>query len=149
MKVKPSDANAVNQKSQLFSHSNVANPHQSAFVDSLKDSDAQRRKQVCDNILQQIDRVSEELKKKPSPDGVKRYRRLISDFVKEALDQSYEIHEERHWDRDGNRKNLVLVKQINHAVEELMDSVMSQEKKQIDLVARLDEIRGMLVDLYA
>jgi uncharacterized protein len=148
MKVKSSDSNPVNSKSQLTNRSTGMNPRQSSFVDALKDSDTQRRNEACENILQQIDTVSEELKKAPTPDGIKRYRGLISDFVKEALNQSYELHEDLHWDRDGNRKNLVLVKQINRSVEDLMDSVINQEKKRIDLVARLDEIRGLLVDLY-
>jgi uncharacterized protein YaaR (DUF327 family) len=33
-------------------------------------------------------------------------------------------------------------------MEELTDEVMQREKKQINLVAKLDEIRGMLLDLY-
>ncbi len=64
------------------------------------------------------------------------------------MSQSYELHDEMHWDRSGNRKNFVLVKKINQSVEEMIDLVMNKEKKQIDLVARLDEIRGLLVDLY-
>jgi uncharacterized protein YaaR (DUF327 family) len=148
MKVKSSDSNLVNTKSPMLNRSTGTSPRQSAFIDALKDSDTEHRNEACENILQQIDILSEELKKAPTPEGIKKYKGLISDFVKEALNQSYEIHEDLHWDRDGNRKNLVLVKQINRSVEELMDSVMNQEKKQIDLVARLDEIRGMLVDLY-
>ena len=148
MKVKSSDPNPVNSKNQWVGRPAGTNPHQSSFVNALKDSDTQRHYEACENILQQIDALSEELKKAPTPSGVKKYRELISGFVKEALSQSCELHEEMHWDRDGNRKNFVLVKQINSSVQELMDTVMTQEKKQIDLVAKLAEIRGMLVDLY-
>jgi uncharacterized protein len=148
MKVKSSDSNPVNSNSQLTNRSAGTSPRQSSFVDALQDSDTQHRNEACENILQQIDTVSEELKKAPTPAGMKRYRGLISDFVKEAMNQSYEVNENLHWDRQGNRKNFVLVKQINRSVEDLMDSVMNQEKKRIDLVAKLGEIRGLLVDLY-
>jgi uncharacterized protein YaaR (DUF327 family) len=147
MKVKASDAQ-VNSNSQLLNRLPNVNVRQSSFSDALRDSDARRRNAACENILQQIDAISERLKKGPTPADVKRYRSLIAEFVKEASGESYDIHEETHWDHEGNRKNFLLVKQINRSVEELLDTVMDQEKKQIDVVAKLMEIRGMLVDLY-
>jgi uncharacterized protein YaaR (DUF327 family) len=147
MKVKASEAQ-VNSNSQLLNRPPNVNVRQSSFSDALRDSDARRRNTVCENILQQIDAVSERLKKGPTPADVKRYRSLIAEFVKEASGESYDIHEETHWDHEGNRKNFLLVKQINRSVEELLNTVMDQEKKQIDVVAKLTEIRGMLVDLY-
>lgn len=148
MKVKLSDLNLVSTKSQTQNRSTGTSLHSSLFVDALKDSDTERRNEACENILQQIDALSEELKKAPTPKGVKKYRALIAEFVKEASSQTYEVSAEQHWDLNGRRKNLVLVKQINHSVQELIDSVLNQEKKQINLVARLTEIRGLLLDLY-
>jgi Uncharacterized protein conserved in bacteria len=148
MKVKAAEANQINSNSQLFSRSAGTGAHQSSFVDALKESDIKRRNEACEAILQQIDVLSEELKKGPTPADVKKYRSLIGEFVKEASNQSFDLHEETHWDREGNRKNYVLIKQINQTVEELLDAVMSKEKKQINIVARLMEIRGLLVDLY-
>jgi uncharacterized protein len=148
MKVKAAEANQVNSKSQLFNRPAGVTTYQSSFIDALKDSDVKRRNEACDNILQQLDALGEKLKKGPTPADVKKYRSLIGEFVKEASGQSYDLHEESHWDREGNRKNFVLVKQINRSVEELLDAVMNQEKKQINTVAKLTEIRGLLVDLY-
>lgn len=148
MKVKAADANQVNSNNQLFNRSSGINLRQSSFADALKDSDVRRRNTACENILQQIDALSEELKKGPTPADVKKYRSLIAEFVKEASSEAYDLHEESHWDREGNRKNFMLVKQINKSVEELLDTLMDQEKKQINIVAKLTEIRGLLVDLY-
>ena len=64
------------------------------------------------------------------------------------MSQTYELNEENHWDRSGNRKSYLTVRKINQALEDLTDEVLNREKKQIDLVAKLDEIRGMLLDLY-
>jgi uncharacterized protein YaaR (DUF327 family) len=146
MKVKATESSQVNPK--LLSRSSTAGSHQASFSDTLRESAIQRRNEACDNILQQLDVLGERLKNGPNPADVKKYRDLIGEFVKEASGQSYDIHEEAHWDREGNRKNYVLVRQINQSVEELLDAVMNQEKKQIDVVAKLTEIRGLLVDLY-
>ncbi len=146
MKVKGTESSQVNPK--LLSRSSNAGSHQASFSDTFRNADIKRRNEACDNIMQQLDALGERLKNGPAPADVKKYRALIGEFVKEASGESYDIHEEAHWDREGNRKNFVLVRQINRSVEELLDAVMSQEKKQIDIVAKLTEIRGMLVDLY-
>ena len=146
MKVKASESSQVNPK--LLSRSSSSSAHQASFSDTMRESSVKRRNEACDTILEQIDALGERLKNGPTPSDVKKYRSLIGEFVKEASDQSYDVYEESHWDREGNRKNLVLVRQINQSVEEFLDSVMHQEKKQIDVVARLTEIRGLLVDLY-
>ncbi len=149
MEVKPTGSKQISAgSSETFGRGSGVNAKQSAFVETLKESDNERRRQACDKILRQIDALSEELKKAPTPSGVKKYRRLVASFIREAMDQTYELNEETHWDRSGNRKSYITVRNINKALEELTDEVMKREKKQIDLVAKLDEIRGMLLDLY-
>jgi len=149
MEVKPTGSKQINTgNNDTFVRTSSANGKQSAFMDTLKDTDSENRRQACDQILHQINSMSEELKKAPTPSGIKKYRRLVASFIKEAMSQTYQLNEETHWDRSGNRKSLVTVKNINKALEELTDEVMNREKKQIDLVAKLDEIRGMLLDLY-
>lgn len=114
----------------------------------MRDSDADQRRQACANLLEQIDAQSAILKKAATPQGIKRYRQLVAAFMKEALGDSYQLYQESHWDRSGNRKTFVTVKRINQALEELVDSVIHQQKEQIDRIAKLDEIRGLLLDLY-
>lgn len=149
MEVKPTGSKQVGAGSnEALGRTSGVNVRQSAFIETLKETDRDRRRQACDEILRQIDSLSEDLKKAPTPNGVKKYRRLVASFIKEAMSQTYELNEETHWDRSGNRKNYLTVKNINKALEELTEEVMNREKKQIDLVAKLGEIRGMLLDLY-
>lgn len=149
MEVKPTGSKQVGAGSnETFARTSGINPKQAAFIETLKESDNDRRRQACDELLRQIDSISENLKKAPTPNGIKKYRRLVASFIREAMSQTYELNEETHWDRSGNRKSYLTVRNINKALEELTDEVMNKEKKQIDLVAKLDEIRGMLLDLY-
>lgn len=149
MDVKPTGSKRINAESnEAFGKASSVNAKQSVFMDTLKETDSDHRRQACDDILRQIDSLSEDLKKAPTPSGIKKYRRLVASFLKEAMSQAYELNEETHWDRSGNRKSFLTVRKINNALEELTNEVMDREKKQIDLVAKLDEIRGMLLDLY-
>ncbi|MGE5604662.1 MAG: YaaR family protein [Bacteroidota bacterium] len=148
MEVKSTGSKQVGAGNEAFARTPGINSKQTAFSDTLRETDNDRRRQACDELLRQIDSVSDILKKAPTPNGIKKYRRLVASFIREAINQTYELNEETHWDRSGNRKSYLTVRNINQALEELTDEVMNREKKQIDLVAKLDEIRGMLLDLY-
>lgn len=148
MEIKKATAAKSSQPNKEMTHRPAGVGRNRSFSDTLNDSEVERRRQACDRILKQIEAEGEELKKAPSPEGVKRYRKLVAAFMKEALSQSYQLNQENHWDHAGNRKTFVTVKKINQALEEMTDAVVHREKRQIDLVAKLDEIRGLLIDLY-
>lgn len=148
MKIKSTDSKMVNTKSDILGKGGGITAGHPPFFDVLKESEIEKRKEVCAGILKEIDAQSEELKRSLTLEGVKRYRKLVSEFMKEALNQSYKLNEQTRWDRSGNRKSFITVKKINNSLEELIEAVINQEKKQIDLIAKLDEIRGLLLDLY-
>ena len=148
MEVKPTGPSLDRTQPSETASGRAGGSRQAAFINTLKDSEADQRHQACANLLEQIDAQSSILKNSATPQGIKRYRQLVAAFMKEALGDSYQLTQECHWDRSGNRKTFVTVKRINQDLEELVDSVVNQEKKQIDRVAKLDEIRGLLLDLY-
>ncbi len=148
MEIKPAGSKIMNQPSELPGRASVGGARDLSFSETLQDSDAKRRHEVCTNLLEQIDTQSAELKKGATPAGIKRYRKLVQAFMKEALGRSYSLNQESHWDRSGNRKVMVTVKRINQSLEEITEALLNKEKKHIDLVAKLDEIRGLLIDLY-
>jgi len=148
LKVNPTDAALKHSEPKNSGRTNEVSHDHSNFATVFKNSAVETRKQVCTTLLKKIDEYSAELRKSPTPEGIKRYRQLVKEFMKEALNDAYQVDTEAKWDRMGNRREFVLVKKINQSLEELMDSFAGQEKKQLDLIAKLDEIRGMLVDLY-
>ncbi|MCL6589697.1 MAG: YaaR family protein [Firmicutes bacterium] len=149
MEIKPTSVKAVDPKGDSgVVKMTGPSPSRSAFFGFFREADQTQRKLICEKLLEQIDIKSEELKKGITPRGVEEYRKLVAAFLKEALNESYEINQETHWDRRGNRRVFTMVKRVNQALEELTDAVMDREKKQIDIVAKLDEIRGLLLDLY-
>lgn len=149
MEIKPTGSQKISQPAELpVRNTGGGSLRETAFSEALKDSDSERRRIICTGLLQQIDEQSAQLKKAPTPTGIKRYRKLVQAFMKETLSQSYTLNQRTHWDRNGNRKVFVTVKKINESLEALADEVLNKEKEQIDLVAKLDEIRGLLVDLY-
>lgn len=148
MKINPADSQRIHNDSRLSGRTGEAANSQPEFDTVLKDSVGENRRQICAALLKKIDEQSANLRKSPSIKGIKYYRKLVGEFLEETLGHSYSLETDTKWDRGGNRREYVIVKKINQSLEDLLESVLNQEKKQIDLVAKLDEIRGLLVDLY-
>jgi uncharacterized protein YaaR (DUF327 family) len=148
LKVIPTEPTFMHSELKQSGRAVEADRSQSGFEVTLKNTAVENRKQVCATLMEKIDGIGAELKKSPSLEGIKRYRQLVREFMNEALNNSYQVETETKWDYSGNRKEYVIVKKVNQYLEELTENFVSQEKPQINLIAKLDEIQGLLLDLY-
>ena len=69
-------------------------------------------------------------------------------FVGEAVGRMYNLQSQTGWDRFGRRKVYTLVKQIDESLSGLTEDVRQGQSQQLEIMGKLDAIRGMLVDLY-
>jgi uncharacterized protein YaaR (DUF327 family) len=60
----------------------------------------------------------------------------------------YMLQNRTGWDRRGRQKVYTLVQQIDATLAELTEMVKEGQENQLEILAKLDAIRGMLVDLY-
>lgn len=94
-------------------------------------------------FLAEIDEAGRRLAKRPIRGEIARYRALVGKFLKEASRQTNLV------DKKLDRRNraFVLVKQIDQKLDELTEMLISGQDQSLEILARLNEIRGMLVDL--
>lgn len=101
-----------------------------------------------DQLLSQVDEAGKKLLAQPSMETLRSYRAAVRDFLKEAISGSYRMKGESRWDRRGNRRLFCVVQKVNQALEELTSTVLQKNAQPIEVMAKMDEIRGLLVDLY-
>ncbi|NLW59452.1 MAG: YaaR family protein [Firmicutes bacterium] len=101
-----------------------------------------------DQLLSRVDETGKRLLNEPSMATLRSYRAAVRDFLKKAIGGSYEMKEESRWDRRGNRRVFCVVQKINQTLEELTTEVLTKNADTIALLAKIDEIRGLLIDLY-
>ncbi len=101
-----------------------------------------------DQLLRRVDETAQKLMNEPSMKTLRAYRAAVRDFLKEAVSGSYQMKEESRWDRKGNRRVFCVVQKINQALEDLTTEVLQKNSESINVLAKIDEIRGLLVDLY-
>ena len=99
-------------------------------------------------LLSQVDEAGKKLISERNMASLSEYREAVKDFMKKSLTDSYRLKEENRWDRRGNRRAFCIVEKVNKALEDLTTTVLENHEEVIGLMAKLDEIRGLLIDLY-
>lgn len=79
--------------------------------------------------------------------GLKQYRGLVRDFINEVVTNSHEFSRENFLDRRGRHRVYGIVRQVNSELDALAQDLLASEKSNIEILARVDEIHGLLLDM--
>lgn len=79
---------------------------------------------------------------------MKRYREMISEFMNEAVRFMFEYKKKNTMDARGRHRIYALIKKINKKLEELTQELLEGQKDAIEILAAIDDIKGMLLDLF-
>ncbi|MHB8172171.1 MAG: YaaR family protein [Thermincolia bacterium] len=120
-----------------------------AFLDELRRVQGSNIKQRLDKILQELEQQGRRLSQSMTIGDLKQYKQLVKNFLAEALGKTYHIKEEAHWDHKGRHKVFTTVEKVDEKMEELTSMVLEQQQDQLAVLAKMDEIRGLLIDLYS
>lgn len=115
--------------------------------DLLKSQDGQSRERL-NALLEEIDKRGKRLGEVPTYGELKKYREVIRQFVGEAVGRMYTLQSQQGWDRHGRQKVYTIIKKVDATLDSLTEDVRAGEERQLDILAKQDAIRGMLVDLY-
>lgn len=98
-------------------------------------------------IISQIENQAEILSKKVDIRELKTYKRLVSEFLDAAVSNSHKFFKENKLDRRGRHRIYAIIKQINQDVEDLTQEILKEEKDNLLILQKLDDIRGLILDI--
>ncbi|MBA7577168.1 hypothetical protein ES708_19014 [subsurface metagenome] len=102
------------------------------------------------NLEDHLDRVHEQgerLKYLPTVENVQKYRKAVSSFLKYAFARMFSVEKNISGVNILKRKYFTRVKVIDRKIERLVADILQNQAAQLDLIARVDEINGLLIDL--
>ena len=108
-----------------------------------RDAESQYRMQ---EILKDIDRLNDKLNRSLNVNDLMLYKKKVKQFLQEATTRAYAVKQERGRNRRG-RSLLISVATIDREVENLIEDFVREPRDPVDVLATLDKIRGMLLDL--
>lgn len=74
------------------------------------------------------------------------YKKYVQSFMQNAVQLGLKTDQFRSWQQGGTQQTLI--KTVNKKLITLTDELLDKNKDQLDLLDHLDEIRGMLINLY-
>ena len=98
-------------------------------------------------LLDQIAFQADKLSKKVDIRELKEYKRLVSDFLDEAVNNSHKFMKENKLDKRGRHRVYALIKRVNDNLEGLTQEVLKEEKDNLLILQKLDDIRGLILDI--
>ncbi|HLS08966.1 YaaR family protein [Lentibacillus sp.] len=104
----------------------------------------QEIQQLMKNITVQGDRLA----RFRSFRDLAKFKRMVKRFLQETVYDGLALQTSHHFSMEGRNQKLAIVKEVDERLVELTEEIMNQERKTVDLLGLIGEIKGLLVNLY-
>jgi uncharacterized protein YaaR (DUF327 family) len=98
-------------------------------------------------LLDEVHSAGDDLKKRQLPVNITRYRQAVRNFLHYVVENGYSVETQTGRMTRAGRKQYTLVQVVDRKLEELAAVILSGQAAQIGILARIDEINGLLVDI--
>jgi uncharacterized protein YaaR (DUF327 family) len=98
-------------------------------------------------LLDEVHSSGDTLKGRPFPDEIVQYKKAVRDFIHYVVENSYTLEEKTSGTNLLRRKKFTLVQVVDRKLEQLAAGIMAGQTSQLEMLARIDEIAGLLVNL--
>ncbi|HHU92383.1 MAG TPA: YaaR family protein [Halanaerobiaceae bacterium] len=118
------------------------------FKEKLDEINQQEIKERLDKLFNIIDEQGEKLKKSLDKKDLMEYKRRVKEFLRILNKEFARAKQSFSWDSRGNMRTYTIVEKINGKLETLQDLFLEEQADALEVLKRVDEIRGLLLDLY-
>jgi len=118
------------------------------FGEMIKGEDQRMSQERLTQLLHDIDRHGQILARSRSIRDFYHYKNLVKQFMEEAVKFGIALDDRRGINRRGRSRLYKIVKEVDAQLLQMADELISDQAPMIDLLARIGEIRGMLINLY-
>ena len=144
MDLKVNDVSGVTQTQEV----NQTKPTDDGFKFTLASAidDAELKEKLSglmDEITEQGKKISEHMDIR----DMKKYRGLVKDFMNEVVNRSHKFSRENFLDLRGRHRVYGLVKLVDKNLDDLAGELVKEEKDHLAILGKVDEIRGLLLDI--
>ncbi|MDR2485923.1 MAG: DUF327 family protein [Treponema sp.] len=99
------------------------------------------------DLLDEIHSAGDDLKNRPLPEEIKRYKKAVKNFLRYVVKYGYTAEKQVSGANLLKRKNFTIVQVVDTKLEQLAAGILAGQTAQLDILHRLEEITGLLVDL--
>ena len=100
------------------------------------------------SLMEEITMQGDKLAKHRDIRDMKRYRGLVKDFLNEIINRSHSFSRENFLDRRGRQRVYGIVRLVDEKLDELAQELVKDEKDNLNILSKIGEIRGLLLDIF-
>ncbi|GBF78357.1 hypothetical protein PA598K_06988 [Paenibacillus sp. 598K] len=119
-----------------------------SFADVMGQQDRQRTQEQLQRRLQDIHAQGERLTRSMTVRELKLYRQMVKQFLEDTVRRGVALKDTKGWDRRGRTKRYKLLEEVDAALLLMAEELLESEDGRIELLHRVGEIRGMLINLF-
>ncbi|MBO5459182.1 MAG: YaaR family protein [Lachnospira sp.] len=114
------------------------------LISNIEEKDLQAR---LSSMMQEITEQGERISKHMDIKDMKKYRELVKGFLNEVVSRSHEFSRENFLDRRGRHRVYGIVRLVDKNLDELASELVKDEKDHLAIIGKIDDIRGLLLDI--
>ncbi|KGR87963.1 YaaR family protein [Lysinibacillus odysseyi] len=124
------------------------NQNGSRFGDMVIKQGSKMETEQLTRLLGDISAAGERVARSRNLRELTRFKMLVKRFLQEAVNHGLEMKQSHTWNRFGEGRRLKIVETVDERLVELASDILDEEKETIDLLDKIGEIKGLLINLY-
>ena len=117
------------------------------FLSALHGAEEKNVVERLRGLARDIEAQGEKLAQKVDIRELRVYKKMIAEFLDEAVGKSRKFSKQSYLDRKGRHKVYAIIKKVNEELDELTQDLLRDEKDHISILTRIEEIKGLILDL--
>lgn len=118
------------------------------FGQMVVKQDQKLQNEQLTRLLGDISAAGDKIARSRNLRDLAKFKMLIKRFMKEAVSSGIGLKQSHTWNRFGEGRRLKIVQTIDEKLVELAEDLLDQEKDSLELLERIGEIKGLLINLY-
>ena len=145
MDIKVNQTTPVNQIEQTQAAKPADGTFKFTLASAIEESELAER---LSNLMGEITEQGERIKKRRDIQDMRRYRSLIKDFMNEVVNRSHKFSRENFLDRRGRHRVYGMVRLVDEKLDQIASELIKDEQDLLLIMNNIDEIRGLLLDIF-
>ncbi len=113
----------------------------------IRNIDKADLKEKLTGLMKDIEEQGEKIAKHMDIKDMKKYRTSIKEFMNEVVANAHEFSRENFLDRRGRHRVYGIIRQVDKNLDDLAQELMKEEKDHLAILGKIDDIRGLLIDI--
>jgi len=118
------------------------------FSDMMQQQQERSTQEQLKRRIEEIRQQGERLAKTMTVRELRAYKMMIRAFLEETARRGVHLKETRGWDRRGRGKRYRILEDIDQHLLAMADDMLEREEGQVDLLRRVGEIQGLLINVF-